>query len=136
MLPVWTISIGRLTAWQLKATPAPASLSAPRTRRVVSFGILRVIAVSVPVQVSEHGSHHPWDLEEIDQVWAEAIQAYKDGESLFLSGEVAQMAYAKQQEAMESDDREGLVQDYLDRLLPENWDNMDLYQRAYLPGWW
>lgn len=88
-----------------------------------------------PVQVSEHGSHHPWDLEDIDQVWAEAIQAYKDGESLFLSGEVAQMAYAKQQEAMESDDREGLVQDYLDRLLPENWDNMDLYQRrTFLSG--
>ena len=87
-----------------------------------------------PVQVSEHGSHHPWDLEEIDQVWAEAIQAYKDGESLFLSGEVAQMAYAKQQEAMESDDREGLVQDYLDRLLPENWDNMDLYKRRTFLG--
>lgn len=87
-----------------------------------------------PVQVSEHGSHHPWDLEEIDQVWAEAIQAYKDGESLFLSGEVAQMAYAKQQEAMESDDREGLVQDYLDRLLPETWDNMDLYQRRNFLG--
>lgn len=87
-----------------------------------------------PVQVSEHGSHHPWDLENIDQVWAEAIQAYKDGESLFLSGEVAQMAYAKQQEAMESDDREGLVQDYLDRLLPENWDNMDLYQRRTFLG--
>lgn len=87
-----------------------------------------------PVQVSERGSHHPWDLEEIDQVWAEAIQAYKDGESLFLSGEVAQMAYAKQQEAMESDDREGLVQDYLDRLLPENWDNMDLYQRRTFLG--
>lgn len=87
-----------------------------------------------PVQVSEHGLHHPWDLEEIDQVWAEAIQAYKDGESLFLSGEVAQMAYAKQQEAMESDDREGLVQDYLDRLLPENWDNMDLYQRRTFLG--
>lgn len=87
-----------------------------------------------PVQVSERGSHHPWDLEEIDQVWAEAIQAYKDGESLFLSGEVAQMAYAKQQEAMESDDREGLVQDYLDRLLPENWDNMDLYQRRIFLG--
>ena len=68
-------------------------------------------------------------------MWAEAIQAYKDGETLFLSGEIAQMAYAKQQEAMESDDREGLVQDYLDRLLPENWDNMDLYQRrTFLSG--
>lgn len=88
-----------------------------------------------PVQVSENSPHHPWDLTDIGQVWAEAIQAYKDGENLFLSGEVAQMAYAKQQEAMESDDREGLVQDYLDRLLPENWDSMDLYQRrTFLSG--
>lgn len=88
-----------------------------------------------PVQVSENSPHHPWDLTDTDQVWAEAIQAYKGGETLFLSGEVAQMAYAKQQEAMESDDREGLVQDYLDRLLPENWDNMDLYQRrTFLSG--
>lgn len=88
-----------------------------------------------PVQVSEKSPHHPWDLTDIDQVWAEAIQAYKDGETLFLSGEIAQMAYAKQQEAMESDDREGLVQDYLDRLLPENWDTMDLYQRrTFLSG--
>lgn len=88
-----------------------------------------------PVQVSEKSLRHPWDLTDIDQVWAEAIQAYKDGETLFLSGEVAQIAYAKQQEAMESDDREGLVQDYLDRLLPENWDTMDLYQRrTFLSG--
>lgn len=88
-----------------------------------------------PVQVSENSPHHPWDLTDTDQVWAEAIQAYKGGETLFLSGEVAQMAYAKQQEAMESDDREGLVQDYLDRLLPENWDSMDLYQRrTFLSG--
>lgn len=88
-----------------------------------------------PVQVSENSTHHPWDLTDTDQVWAEAIHAYKDGETLFLSGEVAQMAYAKQQEAMESDDREGLVQDYLDRLLPENWDSLDLYQRrTFLSG--
>ena len=88
-----------------------------------------------PVQVSENSPRHPWDLTDIDQVWAEAIQAYKDGENLFLSGEVAQMAYAKQQEAMESDDREGLVQDYLDRLLPENWDSLDMYQRrTFLSG--
>lgn len=88
-----------------------------------------------PVQVTGDGVHHPWDLEDTDQVWAEAIQAYKDGESLFLSGEVALMAYAKQQEAMESDDREGLVQDYLECLLPENWDSMDLYQRrTFLSG--
>lgn len=36
---------------------------------------------------------------------------------------------------MESDDREGIVADYLDRLLPDNWNAMDVYQRrAFLGG--
>ena len=30
---------------------------------------------------------------------------------------------------MERDDREGLVMRYLEMLLPENWNEMDLYQR-------
>jgi putative DNA primase/helicase len=30
---------------------------------------------------------------------------------------------------MENDDREGLVADYLETLLPENWDAMDIYRR-------
>ena len=31
--------------------------------------------------------------------------------------------------AMETDEREGIVQRYLDTLLPENWDEMDLFER-------
>ena len=31
--------------------------------------------------------------------------------------------------AMEQDDREGLVRAYLDRLLPDNWEKMDVYRR-------
>ena len=47
----------------------------------------------------------------------------------------AEEAYKMQQEAMESDDGEGIVQDYLDRLLPDNWASMDIYQRrAFLGG--
>lgn len=30
---------------------------------------------------------------------------------------------------MESDEREGLVRAYLDTLLPDNWDDMSLYER-------
>ena len=30
---------------------------------------------------------------------------------------------------MEGDDREGIIIDYLDKLLPINWDKMDLYER-------
>ena len=35
---------------------------------------------------------------------------------------------------MESDDREGIIADYLDTLLPEDWDGMDLYQRRSFLG--
>lgn len=87
-----------------------------------------------PVTVSGHAPHHPWELTEVDQVWAEALERYRAGEELYLKGSVAAEAYQRQQEAMESDDREGLVQDYLERLLPEDWEEMDLYQRRSFLG--
>lgn len=88
-----------------------------------------------PVHVPGTGKYHPWELTEVDQIWAEAIQLYKDGEELFLKGKEAELAYKMQQAAMESDDREGIVEEYLDRLLPSNWAEMDIYQRrAFLGG--
>ena len=88
-----------------------------------------------PVRVTGRGKYHPWDLTEVDQIWAEAIEYFKNGEELFLKGEVAAEAYSRQRDAMETDDREGIVQEYLDRLLPEGWDKYDLFQRrTYLDG--
>lgn len=88
-----------------------------------------------PVHVPGTGKFHPWELDCVDQVWAEAIHLYKEGEELFLKGREAEEAYKMQQEAMESDDREDIVADYLDRLLPDNWNVMDIYQRrAFLGG--
>ena len=88
-----------------------------------------------PVHVPGTGKFHPWELDCVDQVWAEAIHLYKEGEELFLKGREAEEAYKMQQEAMESDDREGIVAEYLDRLLSDNWNMMDVYQRrAFLGG--
>jgi len=88
-----------------------------------------------PVHVSGNGAHHPWDLKDVDQIWAEAIHRYNEGEKLFLTGQEAIDAYAMQQDAMESDDREGIVEDYLYTLLPLGWGEMDLYQRrSFLAG--
>lgn len=88
-----------------------------------------------PVHVPGTGKRHPWELEDVDQIWAEALALYERGEELFLKGSEAEEAFKMQQEAMESDDREGIVEDYLDRMLPENWNTMDLYQRrSYLGG--
>lgn len=89
-----------------------------------------------PVHVTGKGKYRGWDLqpETVDQIWAEAIARYHDGEELYLKGDEAQEAYLAQQEAMESDDREGIVADFLEHPLPANWDNMDLYQRRSFLG--
>lgn len=90
-----------------------------------------------PIHVTGKGKYRGWDLssETVDQIWAEAIERYRAGEELFLKGDEAQEAYLAQREAMETDDREGIVADYLEKLLPAGWDNMDLYQRrSFLMG--
>ena len=88
-----------------------------------------------PVNVTGKGKFHPWEIDSVDQIWAEAIVRYKEGEELYLKGSVAAEAYIRQQEAMESDDREGIVEEFIERLLPADWNNMDLYQRrSFLSG--
>lgn len=73
--------------------------------------------------------------EEVNQIWAEAMTFYKAGETLFLSPELEEIAFATQAEHREQDERAGIIQKYLDTLLPDNWDDLDVYQRrAYLQG--
>ncbi len=91
-----------------------------------------------PVKTPGGGSKHSWDIttEEIEQIWAEVLVYVKAGEKLYLSPSENMLAKDEQRNAMESDDeREGLVRMYLDTLLPEDWDSMDLYgRRAFLSG--
>jgi predicted P-loop ATPase len=84
-----------------------------------------------PVRVTGDGKKRPWDLtdDEVDQIWAEALARFNEGEELYLTGDVAAIAADEQREAMENDDREGLVAAYLETLLPENWDALDIYRR-------
>lgn len=88
-----------------------------------------------PVRVSGEGKYHAWELTDIDQIWAEALVMYAEGEELFLKGDVAEAAFAEQRDAMENDDREGLVAEYLDTLLPDNWDTMDICRRLEYFRW-
>lgn len=66
---------------------------------------------------------------EVDQIWAEAVQIYKSGEKLYLSKEAEAIAYDEQKEHSETDERIGLIEGYLDTLLPDNWNEMDKYER-------
>jgi len=65
----------------------------------------------------------------VEQVWAEALECWKAGEELFLAGDIAKEALEQQKLAMENDERLGLIREYLDRLLPENWEEMSLSER-------
>ena len=71
--------------------------------------------------------------EDRDQIWAEAKHYYHAGEKLYLEGTLVEEAAEVQKGAMEEDERQGMVEVYLETLLPENWSDMDLYaRRAYL----
>lgn len=84
-----------------------------------------------PVKVYGKKDINPTDMtkEEVEQIWAEALVYYKKGEKLYLSKNAEKEALVQQEEALESDEREGIVKNYLDTLLPEKWDQMDLYER-------
>lgn len=89
------------------------------------------------VPVPGGAERKPWELtqEDINQIWAEVLVKVEAGEELYLSGDVESIARREQSRAMERDEREGLVRMYLDTLLPENWESMDLYSRKeYLWG--
>lgn len=84
-----------------------------------------------PINVTGEGTKRPWDITEyeVDQIWAEAVANFNAGEELFLKGAEAEAAADAQRDAMETDDREGLVAAFLDTLLPEDWDTTDIYRR-------
>ena len=90
-----------------------------------------------PVNTPGGTTRHAWDLTETDvvQIWAEAMVRWKEGERLFLEGDVKLEANVMQNAALETDEREGMVREYLERLLPEGWDDYDLYaRRSFLSG--
>ena len=90
-----------------------------------------------PVQVTGECEKHPWHMEKalLEQIWAEALTLYNAGEELILKGAEAEIAVEKQQEALENDDREGLVREYLEKLLPVEWSSMSLAERRmFLSG--
>ena len=83
-----------------------------------------------PVSVRK-SERSPWELDEatVAQIWAEAKFRYDKGEKLYLEGELAEYAARHQKEMMEPEDREGLIQEYLDTLLPPDWDTMNRVDR-------
>ena len=87
------------------------------------------------VKVHQEVQIKKWNFtaEERDQIWAEAKTIWQSGEKLYLEGDLIKDAAEAQRDAMEVDERQGMVEEYLETLLPENWDSMDTYaRRSYI----
>lgn len=65
----------------------------------------------------------------LDQIWAEAVHLFKSGEKLYLSEEAEQIARIEQTKHSQTDERTGLIQEYLNTFLPDKWVKMDLFDR-------
>lgn len=90
-----------------------------------------------PVRISGDGKRKAWQMSvyDVEQIWAETLVLYGKGEKLYLEGSDVELATNEQADAMESDEREGLVRTYLDTLLPDDWNDLSLYERRnYLNG--
>ena len=68
--------------------------------------------------------------EEVNQIWAEAVYLFMQGEPLYLPEEVRQEARTVQADHMEVDERAGLVASFLEMPLPEDWDKRSSFERS------
>lgn len=85
-----------------------------------------------PVPVNGGGTLSVWDMTEETraQIWAEAMILVAEGETSFLDAAMEREAAKMQREAIEYDDREGEVIDYLETLLPADWYSWDMNKRV------
>lgn len=85
-----------------------------------------------PVDVGVHPAKKSvWnDLPgEVDQIWAETYMYWKLGEPLYMSKEEEEMAQEMQESHRESSGKEGIIREFLERKIPDNWDSLSLLQR-------
>lgn len=66
---------------------------------------------------------------ELDQIWAEAYVRWQMGEPLYLIGEAAKAAEEAQESHKEVSPKEGIIQEFLEKWIPEDWEGRSLYQR-------
>jgi predicted P-loop ATPase len=89
------------------------------------------------IKVHQKKQKKTWSFTEEyrQQFWAEAKEIWKSGEKLYLEGDILEEAEKAQKGAMETDERVGMVEEYLNTPLPADWDDMDLFaRRNYLNG--
>lgn len=73
--------------------------------------------------------------EERNQLWAEAVALWEAGERIYLNADMEAQARRIQDQHTETDDRQEVIERYLEVKLPAGWDEMITWQRkAFLAG--
>lgn len=81
------------------------------------------------VEKAKHDLFKELDKETVANIWAEAKNYYELGEELKLDPSLEEEAKEIQEAHGEDTPKLGLIIQYIETLLPDNWADMDLYQR-------
>lgn len=93
------------------------------------FWPIRADMASAPLSVFDLTEY------EVDQIWAEAVVWVKKGESLYLSQELTKIAAEEQADYLPRDPRIDQIAEYLDKPIPDNWDELSKADRRnYIQG--
>lgn len=84
-------------------------------------GNRRYWPVDVGVQDTEKKPFEDLDQATIDQVWAEAVVRYNAGEKLYLDKDEEQLALEQQELHTEESSLEGMILDFLEVPIPDDW---------------
>jgi predicted P-loop ATPase len=76
------------------------------------------------------------DLEnEVDQIWAEAVELWNNKEPLHLNREELKEAEKQQDSHSEESAKAGLIEEYLNKTITDNWYNLGISEkRNYIQG--
>lgn len=66
---------------------------------------------------------------ERDQIWAEAVVRYRNGESLILSESLEKVAKQEQEAHRRAHPWEGMIEEFVNQPIPESWNDWDEAQR-------
>jgi predicted P-loop ATPase len=72
---------------------------------------------------------------EVDQIWAEAIQLYRDNYPVYPNKKEEDLAEEQQGAHMINDSKEGLIREFFEIPLPDGWEKLNIIaRRNYIQG--
>lgn len=92
-------------------------------------GNRRFWPVTVDLSLATKSTFTDLDDTEINQIWAEATELYRQGESLHLPVSLETQAVIKQKEHTEEHPWTGMIKEFLDFKIPADWDKLGKYEK-------